>query len=70
LAILRRHLPQMPEVIAEASYVELLDPLRGFFRNCEIDRAGLECVLGLRSRYGLPQRQLDDPAKYCDFGFG
>jgi len=70
LAILRRHLPQMPEVIAEASYMELLDPGKGFFRTCEIDRAGLECALDLRSRYGLPQRRLDNPAKYCDLSFG
>jgi ABC-type nitrate/sulfonate/bicarbonate transport system substrate-binding protein len=70
LAILRRHLPQMPQEIAEASYVELLDPARGFFRTCAIDRTGLECVLSLRSRYGLPPKQLNDPAKYCDLGFG
>jgi ABC-type nitrate/sulfonate/bicarbonate transport system substrate-binding protein len=70
LAILRRHLPQMPQEIAEASYVELLDPARGFFRTCEIDRTGLECVLSLRSRYGLPPKQLNDPAKYCDLSFG
>src|SRR5258708_5106444 len=36
IAILTSHLPQMPEEIAEASYRELLDPARGFFRNCEI----------------------------------
>jgi ABC-type nitrate/sulfonate/bicarbonate transport system substrate-binding protein len=70
IAILRRYLPQMPEVLAEASYVELLDPARGFSRTCEIDRAGLECVLSLRSRYGLPPKRLDDPAKYCDQSFG
>jgi ABC-type nitrate/sulfonate/bicarbonate transport system substrate-binding protein len=70
IAILRHHLPQMPEVIAEASYGELLDPARGFFRACEIDRAGLDCVLSLRSRYGVPAKQLDDPAKYCDPSFG
>jgi ABC-type nitrate/sulfonate/bicarbonate transport system substrate-binding protein len=70
LAVLRHHLPQMPQEIAEASYVELLDPARGFFRTCEIDRTGLECVLSLRSRYGLPPKQLNDPAKYCDLGFG
>ena len=70
IAILTSHLPQMPEEIAEASYGELLDPARGFFRNCEIDRAGLECVLSLRSRYGLPPKRLDDPAKYCDLSFG
>jgi ABC-type nitrate/sulfonate/bicarbonate transport system substrate-binding protein len=70
LAILRRHLPQMSQEIAEASYVELLDPAKGFFRTGEINRTGLECVLDLRSRYGLPPRQLNDPAKYCDLSFG
>ena len=56
--------------IAEASYGELLDPARGFFRACEIDPAGLDCVLSLRSRYGLPSMQLNEPAKYCDLSFG
>jgi ABC-type nitrate/sulfonate/bicarbonate transport system substrate-binding protein len=70
IAILTSHLPQMPEVIAEASYGELLDPARGFFRACEIDPLGLGCVLELRSRYGLPAKQLHDPAKYCDLSFG
>ena len=70
IAILKAHLPQMPEEIAEASHRELLDPARGFFKNCEIDRAGLECVLALRSRYALPPKRLDDPAKYCDLSFG
>ena len=70
IAILNSHLPQMPQEIAEASHGELLDPARGFFKACEIDRAGLDCVLSLRSRYGLPARQLHDPAKYCDLSFG
>jgi ABC-type nitrate/sulfonate/bicarbonate transport system substrate-binding protein len=70
IAILMSHLPQMPEMIAEASYTELLDPARGFFKACEIDATGLDCVLDLRSRYGLPSKQLDDPAKYCDLSFG
>jgi ABC-type nitrate/sulfonate/bicarbonate transport system substrate-binding protein len=69
IAILTSHLPQMPEVLAEASYAELLDPARGFFKTCEIDPLGLDCVLSLRSRYGLPSRQLNDPAKYCDLSF-
>ncbi|MGA8899841.1 ABC transporter substrate-binding protein [Bradyrhizobium sp.] len=70
IAILRHHLSQMPDVIAEASYGELLDPARGFSRACEIDRTGLDCVLSLRSRYGLPSMQLNEPAKYCDLSFG
>jgi ABC-type nitrate/sulfonate/bicarbonate transport system substrate-binding protein len=70
IAILKTHLPQMPQEIAEASHGELLDPARGFFKTCEIDRTGLECVLALRSRYALPPKRLDDPAKYCDLSFG
>ena len=70
IEILRRHLPQMPPEIAEASHAELLDPMRGFFRNCDIDREGLNCVLELRSRYGSPPKLLNDPAKYCDPGYG
>jgi hypothetical protein len=70
IAILRHHLPQMPPEIAEASYTELLDPVHGFFKTREIDRTGLDCVLALRSRYGLPAKQLNDPTKYCDLGYG
>ena len=70
IAILRGHLPKMTEAMAEASYSELLDPARGFFRTCEIIRPGFDCVLELRSRYGLPKKQLNDPDKYCDLGFG
>ena len=70
IEILRRHLPQMRPEIAEASYAELLDPVRGFFRSGDIHREGLACVLELRSRYGSPSKLLDDPAKYCDLSFG
>jgi len=70
LAILRRHLPQMTGEMAEASYVELLDPSHGFSRTCEMDRPGFDCTLALRSRYGLPKKELTDVAKYCDLSFG
>jgi ABC-type nitrate/sulfonate/bicarbonate transport system substrate-binding protein len=69
IEILRRNLPQMMQEIAQASYAELLDPVRGFFRHCDIDRAGLACVLELRSRYGVPARPLKEPEKYRDLGF-
>lgn len=70
IGILRRHLPQMPPDIAEASYAELLDPVGGFFRNGDIDREGLNRVLELRSRYGNPPKLLNDPEKYCDLSYG
>ncbi len=69
IAILKAHLPQMPQAIAEASYNELLDPARGFSKTCAIDPIGLKCVLDLRSRYARPPKLLNDPAKYCDLSF-
>jgi ABC-type nitrate/sulfonate/bicarbonate transport system substrate-binding protein len=69
IEILRRHLPQMPQAVAEASHTELLDPINGFFRSCDIDPAGLHCVLDLRSRYGSPAKLLSDPGRYCDLSF-
>jgi ABC-type nitrate/sulfonate/bicarbonate transport system substrate-binding protein len=70
IEILRRHLPQMPRAVAEASYAELLDPMNGFFRSGDIDPEGLNCVLELRSRYGSPPKPLSDPARYCDLSYG
>jgi len=69
IAILRRNLPQMSEDVARASYDELLHPKFGFYRNGDIDQAGLACVLALRSRYGKPQMTLDDPNRYIDRRF-
>jgi ABC-type nitrate/sulfonate/bicarbonate transport system substrate-binding protein len=66
IEILRRHLPQMTQEVAEASHAELLDPINGFFRSGDIDPEGLNCVLELRSRYGSPPKLLRDPARYCD----
>lgn len=70
IAVLLRNLPQMSQRAAEASYSELLDPRSGFFRDCNIDLAGMTCVLQLRSRYGEPRKHLDDdPMKYCDLSY-
>jgi ABC-type nitrate/sulfonate/bicarbonate transport system substrate-binding protein len=69
IAILKRNLPNMTEDVAIASYDELLHPKFGFYRGGEIDRAGLACVLSLRSRYGKPQMTLNDPEKYIDRRF-
>jgi len=69
IQILRQRLPNLTQLIADASYSELLHPVRGFFRESSIDPRGLGCVLELRSRYGRPYKSLEDPAKYCDLSF-
>src|SRR5262245_3783276 len=64
--ILRKNLSQMSQDLAERSYDELLDPQDGVFRQGRVDMAGLTTVLELRSRYGKPAKNLDDPMKYYD----
>jgi len=69
LDILVRNVPGMTQALAEASYAELLDPQDGFFKDCNIDLRGLDCVLELRGRYAEPKRELRDPLKYCDLTY-
>ena len=64
--ILRGHLPQLSQEIATVSYPELLHPAHGFFRSCELDQAGLKCVLELRNRYAPSATSLGPPGRYYD----
>jgi hypothetical protein len=64
--ILCRHLPQMPQEIATASYPELLHPTHGFFKTCKLDREGLKYVLALRERYASPTKPLGISSRYYD----
>jgi ABC-type nitrate/sulfonate/bicarbonate transport system substrate-binding protein len=65
IAILRKNLPQMSPELTSQSYDVLLGP-KGFARKGEIDSAGMDKVLDLRSEYGQPKRSLTDPARYFD----
>jgi ABC-type nitrate/sulfonate/bicarbonate transport system substrate-binding protein len=67
--LLVRNVAGMSHDVAEASYGELLAPEGGFFRDCKIDMAGLQCVLDLRSRYAEPKKTLTDPMTYCDASY-
>jgi hypothetical protein len=56
----------MASDIAAASYGELLHPMHGFFRTCELDQTGLKCVLALRERYASPTKSLGALNRYYD----
>jgi ABC-type nitrate/sulfonate/bicarbonate transport system substrate-binding protein len=64
-AILRKHLPQMSEQLAEQSYSYMAGP-KGFTPNAMIDMEGVKKVLELRSQYGEPKKALTDAAKYYE----
>ena len=69
IAIFRKNLPQANEQAANTAYQVLLSPKDGFQRKAQIDLKGVETVLGLRSKYGQPQKTLSDPRRYYDDRF-
>ena len=64
--LLARHMPDLSPAAAETAFNALLDPKSGIYRDLRIDPAGLRTVLALRSRYGVPHRELTDPARYVE----
>jgi len=69
IAIFLKNLPQANAQAAETAYRVLLSPTDGFQKKAQIDMEGVRTVLALRSKYGRPQKTLDDPAKYYDASF-
>jgi ABC-type nitrate/sulfonate/bicarbonate transport system substrate-binding protein len=65
IAVLRKNLPQMSPELAAQSYAVLLGA-KGFAPRAEIDFAGGQKVLELRSEYGQPTKSLTDPMRYYD----
>lgn len=63
IALLRKHLPQMPEPVAMQSYAAMTGPA-GFTPKAELDLDGVRRVLALRSEYGDPKKRMSDPTKY------
>ncbi len=68
IAILRKNLPQMSADLALQSYGVLAGP-KGFTPKAKLDVEGVKRVLALRSRYGEPKKELNDPLKYYDASY-
>jgi ABC-type nitrate/sulfonate/bicarbonate transport system substrate-binding protein len=68
-AILVAHLKDMTPPLAKRSLDVLLDPKNGLFKDMALDRRRLETVLGLRSKYAEPRKELTDPGKYVDASY-
>jgi ABC-type nitrate/sulfonate/bicarbonate transport system substrate-binding protein len=66
IAILMTKMPNMPHIVAENAYAVLLDQKNGIYRDLKIDREGMKTVLRLRSTYGMPAKQLQNPERYID----
>jgi len=67
--LLLANMPAIKPGVADAVMTKLLDPATGLTPGGEMDAAGVETVLGLRSRYARPAKQLTDPAPYLDLSY-
>ncbi|WP_349606420.1 ABC transporter substrate-binding protein [Cupriavidus sp. DF5525] len=66
---LRLFLERMPNsnpAMAEAAFKVLVNEKSGFQRRAALDPAGLEQVLKLRSKWGVPSKEMGSPSKYYD----
>jgi ABC-type nitrate/sulfonate/bicarbonate transport system substrate-binding protein len=68
-AILVANIRDMTPALAKQSYDLLVADKGGFTRDAALDLEGIRTVLALRSKYGVPQKTLADPAKYVDLTY-
>jgi len=68
-AILVANNRDMTPALAKQSYDLLLAERGGIRRDVALDPEGIGTVLRLRSRYGVPQKVLTDPAPYIDLSY-
>jgi ABC-type nitrate/sulfonate/bicarbonate transport system substrate-binding protein len=66
IAIYRRNVPAVNEAEARAAWDMLLGGNEGFQKQARLDPAAIATVLKLRSEFGRPQKNLDDPSRYLD----
>ena len=68
-AMLIANIRDMTPTLARSSYDVLLADEGGITRDVALDIAGIRTVLWLRSKYGLPRKELTDPAPYIDLSY-
>lgn len=68
-AILVANVQGMSPSLATKAYELYVGSEAGFRRNISFDRASAKAVTDLRSKYGRPQKQLNDPAAYFDVSY-
>jgi ABC-type nitrate/sulfonate/bicarbonate transport system substrate-binding protein len=66
IGILQARLQNTSPELAERIHARLTNPQRGIRRDLSIDRAGVETVLRLRSKFANPPKPLADPGRYID----
>lgn len=66
LRVFQRNMPNSTADSAATAYGVLVDEHAGFQRRARFDIAGLDQVLALRSKWGLPKKAMGAPGRYYD----
>jgi len=66
ITLLRKRLPALDEQAAAGVYGVLLAAKGGFTRDARLDIEGIETVLRLRGKYGVPKQELTDVLRYVE----
>ena len=61
-----RHIPDTPRDVADKAWATMLTHGEGFQPKAKFDAKGAATVLDVRSRYGVPRKELSDWRKYVD----
>lgn len=69
LRIFQNRMPNSNPAMAEAAFGLLVNERTGFQRRAALDVAGLEQVLKLRSKWGVPKKEMGCPCKYYDLSY-
>jgi ABC-type nitrate/sulfonate/bicarbonate transport system substrate-binding protein len=67
--MLIRNMPALSADGAAGAVAKLISPRTGYTPKAGLDRAGIETVLALRSRYAEPRKSLADPDRYLDMSY-
>lgn len=66
LQIFTKYMPNSDLAMAEAAFPLLVNERTGFQRRAELDLPGLAEVLKLRTKWGVPKKELGSPSKYYE----
>jgi ABC-type nitrate/sulfonate/bicarbonate transport system substrate-binding protein len=66
LDIFNKRIPNSTQAMAEAAYMVLLNENTGFQRRAELETAGLQQVLNLRAKWGVPKKEMGPVSRYYD----
>lgn len=69
LRIFRNRMPKSNPAMAEEAFGVLVNEQSGFQRRAALDIVGLEQVLKLRSRWGVPRKEMGNSSKYYDSSY-